>query len=282
MNIDETHFLGPKGPRQLSATEQDLVSDFLWKNFISDLKEKNHPSIPLLIKPALLAMITAQGAHLEVAPPQLLTYFQDDEIIALATHLYSALQLIEELNTLYTNASEHQEEYARAFRQSSSLPKAFAQANPYILRYHVFGLHNRMFDLLHNKAAYGEDWKARCIDTYHEAKITMQKVDALLPKHPAFEHFLKAYSYYTLAMSIKADQAKHYWKDAYYQALMTEATLNSAPRDAFIITLGQGLFKDMPYDNIDGLKTDLEAHLTPEEIHELVMQVEQDIRPSSP
>jgi len=274
MKIDETHFLGPKSNRALTYPEKELVNDFLWQNFISDLKEKNHPSVSLLIKPALLAMIADQGGHLEEAPPQLLTYFQDEEIIALATHLYSALQLIEELNTLYSDASEHHEEYAHAFRHSPSLPKAFDQANPYILRYHVFALHNRMFDLLHNKANYGDDWKTRCVDTFHEAKMTMEKVDELLPKHPAFEHFLKSYSCYTLAMSLKPEQAKHYWKDAYYHALMTDATQKQAPRDSFIITLGQGLFKDMPFDNINGLKTDLETHLTKDEIDELVMKVQ--------
>jgi hypothetical protein len=118
-------------------------------------------------------------------------------------------------------------------------------------------LHNRLFDLLENRDKYHDDWKKRCDITFQEARRTLQKVETLVLFHPAFAHFLLAYSHYTLGMGTFGPKAIEHWEKAHEHFVLTEETQNTSKRDNYILTLGQGIYKDMPFDTLDDVKAQL-------------------------
>lgn len=248
----------------LNDAQCETVGEFLWDNFLQNLNLRqslsSHNDMDL-IKTALLQMMKHQGADPDKAPRPLLGFMDDREVVTLATHLYAAIQLIDDLNEILSDDYVNQQEYAQAFLESTLLCKAFEESNPYVLRFHVFALHNRLFDLLENREKYHEDWRKRCDLTFHEAKRTLHKIETMVAAHPAFAHFLLGYSHYTLALGAFGPRAEDHLEEAYRQFELTDEQQNNSKRNNYIITLGQGIYKDMPFNNLNEIKAEIQERL---------------------
>lgn len=256
-------------PKKLTEAEEETAGDFLWKNFWYDFHAKRHWIDSLgnkqgisrdLMSRNLRRLMFNQGANFNDAPEDLFNYMKDDDLIRHTTELYAYIQLT-----------------CKGI-QTEFWPKALDQSNPYVLRYHVFALHNRMYDLIvMHKKPDDPKWKEarsslhddvrKSIDQIKKEDIQTKK--SLLDKYPAFAHFQLGYSHYTLAIGATAEHAKEHWKEAYAQFLMAESTEKKNPKASFIVTLGQGIYKDMPFDNLEGVKAQIEEKLTADEISEI-------------
>jgi hypothetical protein len=245
-------------PPELSDANKELVGSNLWDNFNQDLRKK--PSLPNeLMKSCLARMIFDQGGDFNEAPAQLLSYMTPSEIYYSSTQLYTWLQLGKMMEEAYKG-----NDYSQVISNSPYFDKAFKQANPYILRYHVLALHNQM----HEKIASTQDATSRN-RLYAETLKIIPFIENLAPKHPGFAHFLLGYSHYTLAMGATPENAKAHWVEAYKQFLWAEQTEKKYPRASFIVNLGQGLYKDMPFDNLEIVKKQIEDKLDTETLRNI-------------
>lgn len=236
-------------PRKLTEAEEIIAGEFLWNNFRLDFHAKRKGINRSLLESNLKRLLFNQGAEV---PNDLCRFMSDEEVIRSATELYTYIQLTcEGIQTEYW-------------------PKALEQSNPYVLRYNVFALHNRMYDLMViHKKPDDKKWVTERSKTYKEAREAIKQIDVLSHKYPAFAHFLLGYSHYTLAMGATEEHAKKHWKEAYAEFLMTEETEKKNPTASFIVNLGQGIYKDMPFDNLEGVKAEIETKLTKDEMAEI-------------
>lgn len=232
-------------PPTLKPEDKERVGKYLWSNFNRDLKLTESPS-PDLLKTCLKRAIYDQGASLQDAPSQLLSYMSVPDLQFYCTHLYVWIQLSHMLQDAYQGQA-----YLQTFQESPYFQKAFAQANPYILRYHVFALHNKIHSCMTSEKQVDDPaWQAKKRALVDETLKTLQKVTELAPRHPALAHFLSGYCYYSLAMTAEGAEAMEYWEKAYTEFLSCEAMEKKFPRASFIVNLGKGLYKDMPFDNL--------------------------------
>lgn len=235
-------------PRALTPAEEVLAGEFLWENFWLDFRAKRKKGISRsLIEANLKRLLHNHGADV---PQNLLSYMKDDDVFRAATELYTYIQLT-----------------CKGI-QTEFWPKAINQSNPYVLRYHVFALHNRMYDLMTKHKKPGDKhWEAERNNTYVEAFSMINQIEKLADKVPAFTHFLLGYTHYTLAIGATADHAKKHWEAAYREFLLCEATEKKNPKAAFIVNLGKDTFKDMPFENLEPIKNQIEERLTEDEIY---------------
>lgn len=253
-------------PPTLSDVNKEVVGRYLWDNFNKNFKAENNVSSELL-STFLRRAIYDQGGNFQNAPSQMLTYMSAQDLQFYCTHIYVWIQLSEMLQNAYQGQN-----YLDDFTTSPYFTKAFDQANPYILRYHVFALHNRMHAMMTTeKNPTDKEWKAKRDAIYAEALRTGKKISDLIPKHPAFAHFLSGYCHYTLAMGADSEHVTKHWESAYTEFLWSEASEKKSPRASFIVNLGQGLYKDMPYENLEEVKQQIGQVLGPEKCNALAL-----------
>lgn len=269
MRTQYQHLINNPEPPALKPAEQAAVGKYLWSNFNRDVVEVERSPSEDLLKKCLKRAIYDQGGNFQDAPSQLLSYMSLPDVQHYATHLYVWIQLCSMLQNAYQGQN-----YLDDFRASPYFNKAFEQANPYILRYHVFALHNRMHALMTTEKNPNDSaWEKKRTDLYAETIKTGKKVAELIPTHPAFAHFLSGYCHYTLAMAAHPEHTMKHWEAAYTDFLWCEATEKKYPRASFIVNLGQGLYKDMPYDNLTAVKQPITAILGPEKTQELAIRL---------
>lgn len=255
-------------PPALTPAEQEIVGKYLWSNFNKNFDLTNSPS-PELLRTCLKRCLYNQGANFQEAPAQLLSYMSVQDLQYYATHLYVWIQLSHMLQDAYQG-----QDYLQAFQSSPYFQKAFEQTNPYILRYHVFALHNKIHNLITTEKNVGSaDWQNKKTALNNEVMKTQEKIAELASKHPALAHFLSGYCHYSLAMVADGEQATQYWGRAYTDFLSCEAMEKKYPRASFIVNLGKVLYKNMPYENLSDTKEQIVKILGPEKTQVLAIQL---------
>lgn len=288
--------LNSNEPQPLNERQRELVCNFLWGNFWSNLKDRPSGEIQLLMKKYILDLLVYQNADYDSRPniirnnEQFFSTMNPGEIQNLATHLYVAAQLVGSCQELYTNATKNGMEYASSIREFK-LPGwdtpaferyphpftlAFEQVNPYLLRVHVYHLFHRMQSLTTGAEQ----------DTEHASErraVTLKEVEKILgslrnlanDKFPALAHLLYAYAHATLAMGCTdSEEAKNHWRNAYTQILWTEKVEHSEPRRMFLVNRGQDFYQALPHESLTAFKNEVTQHLGPDETAHLVSTFE--------
>jgi hypothetical protein len=236
--------------KKIEAEKIQAAGDFLWKNFCEDFSAKREGITRPFIEKLFRQMLVNHGAS--NIPNTLFGYMDDDDLFRSATELYVYIQL---------TAQGVQQEF---------WPTALEQSNPYVLRYHVLDLHNRMYDLIQvDPAQRDKKWEDARAKVYRESRQNLKHLETGLVKYPAFVHFLLGYTHFTLAMGATEEFQATHWKEAYKEFLLCEKTENIHPNASWLVNLGQGVFKDMPYANLEPVKSLLETHLDPNAIREV-------------
>lgn len=266
-------------PNELTSIEVQLVGDFCESNFWGDLQSNHKLSLDVLRR-GLRRMVFNQfslndkDAFYQNEPKDLFAKMPEDWVKYYYTHMYMGIQAKAQFDVYLENVETV--EYANACLTPNFLQKVFKQSNPYALRIHVFNLHNRMHYLMTHKESV-PDWRARADATYTQAQACLTYLAPLFEKHPAFAHFLSAYTHYTLAMGASHEHAAKHFEECYKELVKAQKTELKLPKASFMVNLGQGLYKDMPFNNLEVVKEQLKEFISPARMSALEAEAMDDL-----
>lgn len=206
-------------------------------------------------------LIQLQNPHAELKPLAFIS-LSSQELIKITAHMFFCSQPIVNEVLADAKASDH---YISSFHRQKLIEQAFELNNPYLIRHHVFALHNRM---LKNNIVELNEIATELQSIYKKIKN--------IKEHRPFYTLLMALITYTLAIPNLNETSPLYHKirgcillnKTLIHLGVSQKLLERLQKDSFLVTFGAGMFAHMPLSTYEEFKAHIESrgYLSREEL----------------